>query len=106
MEATGEKLLQDLVNQEKSVVAKVEAAKEQAAKLVQEAHAEAAALKTKAAEKAEAMFKDIMSKAQAEADAARSDIIKKATDEVGSVESLAKTNIAKAVQAVVGRVLP
>jgi ATP synthase H subunit len=106
LEATGEKLLQDLVNQEKSVVAKVEAAKEQTAKLVQEAHAEAASLKHKAMEKAEAMFKDIMSKAQTEAEAARADIVKKVTEEVSVIESLAKANRDKAVKAVMERVLP
>jgi V/A-type H+-transporting ATPase subunit G/H len=106
LEATGEKLLQDLVNQEKSVVAKVEAAKEQAAKIVQDAYAEAAALKAKATERAEAIYKDVMSKAQGEAEAARAAIVKKASEEVSSIESMAKNNLAKAVQVVIGRVLP
>ena len=106
MEATGEKLLQDLVNQEKNVVAKVETAKEQAAKLVQEAYAEAASLKNKAMEKAESIYKEAMAKAQSEADAARAEIVKKANDEVGVIDSQAKANLAKAVQVVIGRVLP
>lgn len=106
MEARGEKLLQDLVNQEKSVIAKVEAAKEQAAKLVQEAYQEAASLKQKAMEKAESVYKDMMSKAETEAEAARASIVKKASEDVEKIESSAKNNMAKAVQAVVGRVLP
>jgi vacuolar-type H+-ATPase subunit H len=106
LEATGEKLLQDLVNQEKSVVAKVEATKEQAAKIVQDAYAEAASLKAKATERAEAIYKDVMNKAQGEAEAARAAIVKKASEEVSSIDTMAKSNLAKAVQVVIGRVLP
>lgn len=106
MEAKGEQLLQDLVNQEKTIIGKVDGAREQAAKLVQDAYAEAASLKAKATEKAEALFKDVMGKANAEAEIARGDILKKAKDEVSVLDNFAKANMDKAVKLVLGRVLP
>lgn len=106
MEAKGEQLLQDLVNQEKTIVGKVDGAREQAAKLVQDAYAEAASLKAKATEKAEALFKDMMGKANAEAETARGDILGKAKAEVGMTENLAKANMDKAVKLVLERVMP
>lgn len=106
METKGEQLLQDLVNQEKAVSAKVDGAKEQAAKIVQDAYTEAASLKAKATERAEALYKEVMSKAQAEADTAKSDVLNKAKAEVDVVVSLAKANMDKAVKVVLERVLP
>ncbi len=106
LEAKGEQLLQDLVNQEKAVSAKVDGTKEQAAKIVQDAYAEAAALKAKATERAEVLYKDVMTKASAEADAAKAEVLSKAKAEVEVVQSLAKANMDKAVKAVLERVLP
>lgn len=106
MEAKGEQLLQDLVNQEKAITAKVDSSKEQAAKLVADAHAEAASLKASATQKAEALYKEVMQKATADAEVAKNDLLAKAKQEAGMIESLAKANIDKAVKMVLERVLP
>jgi vacuolar-type H+-ATPase subunit H len=106
LEAKGEQLLQDLVNQEKAITAKVDSSREQAAKLVADAHAEAASLKASATQKAEALYKEVMQKATADADVAKNDLLAKAKQEAGMIESLAKANIDKAVKMVLERVLP
>jgi vacuolar-type H+-ATPase subunit H len=106
LEAKGEQLLQDLVNQEKAITAKVDSSKEQAAKLVADAHAEAASLKASATQKAEALYKEVMQKATADAEVAKNDLLAKAKQEAGMIESLAKANIDKAVKMVLERVLP
>jgi vacuolar-type H+-ATPase subunit H len=106
LEAKGEQLLQDLVNQEKAITAKVDGSKEQAAKLVADAHAEAASLKSSAMQKAEALYKEVMQKATTDADAAKNEMLAKAKQEAGMIESLAKANLDKAVKMVLERVLP
>jgi vacuolar-type H+-ATPase subunit H len=106
LEAKGEQLLQDLVNQEKAITAKVDSSKEQAAKIVADAHAEAASLKTGATQKAEALYKEAMQKATADAEVAKNDLLAKAKQEAGMIESLAKANMDKAVKMVLERVLP
>jgi vacuolar-type H+-ATPase subunit H len=106
LEAKGEQLLQDLVNQEKAITAKVDGSKEQAAKLVADAHAEAASLKSAATTKAEALYKDVMQKANVDADAAKNELLAKAKQEASMIESLAKANLDKAVKMVLERVLP
>jgi vacuolar-type H+-ATPase subunit H len=106
LEAKGEQLLQDLVNQEKAITAKVDGSKEQAAKLVADAHAEAASLKSGATTKAEALYKEVMQKATVDADAAKNELLAKAKQEAGMIESLAKANLDKAVKMVLERVLP
>jgi vacuolar-type H+-ATPase subunit H len=106
LEAKGEQLLQDLVNQEKAITAKVDSSKEQAAKLVADAHAEAASLKSAATQKAEALYKEVMQKATADADVAKNELLAKAKQEASMIEQLAKNNMDKAVKMVLERVLP
>lgn len=105
LEAHGEKLLQELVSQEQNLVAKVEAAKAEAAKLIEEAQAEAQRIRAQAAEQAEQTRQAYGERAKAEAEQARKEVLKLAQADVDSLEARAQSNRAAALELVLERVL-
>ena len=106
MEAQGEKLLQDLVNQEQALIAKVESARAQAAKIVEDAHTEADTIRAQARAKGEEILQAQTAKAKAEAATARDDVLNHAQADVDKVKAQAQANLDKAVALVMERVLP
>lgn len=106
MEAQGERLLQDLVTQEKNLVAKVEDARKQASEIVSDAQEEARRILEEARGKAEALAKQEADRGAKEADAAREDIVHSARETVGRLEAQARAGKEDAVALVMERVLP
>ena len=106
MEARGEKLLQDLVGQEKTLMVKLDEAKKEAAQIIEKAQAEASSIIAKAREKSQTALKDQQEKTQAEADAEREEILGGIRSDVDALEKQSKKNTDKAVQLVMERVLP
>ncbi len=106
MEAQGERLLQDLVTQEKNLVRKVEEAKASAKAGVEAAVAEAAKVVGDAKAKAEAAAKRELEAATKEAEAAREAIVKAARESAEALNAKASANGGKALTVVLEKVLP
>lgn len=106
MEAKGEKLLQELVNQEQELVKKVEAAKKKAAKILEDAHAESASIMERAHEKGDATVNERVTKAKEEAKQVHEEITAAAQKQVEVTQTQAKKGMKKAVDLVMERVLP
>lgn len=106
LEAHGERLLQDLVNQEKSLVAKVEDAKAKGRDVVEKAQAEAAAVLTTARDKAEKLAQAEAESGRAEAEAAHATVVKAATEAAEALKLRAEANRAAAIDSVLEKVLP
>lgn len=106
MEAQGEQLLQNLVDHEKRLVAKVEEAKRQAADIVREAEAEAAKILASAKERADRLAREQAERTQAEGEAARLAIMQAAQRDVDAIREKAIRNRRQAVALVLERVLP
>ncbi|MEZ4607115.1 MAG: V-type ATPase subunit subunit G family protein [Deinococcales bacterium] len=106
MEAQGEKLLQDLIKHEQSLLAKVEESKSQATKLIEAAKAEAENLLKEAKSKAEALAKAQVEKTQAEGEHVRKAILDEAQKVAADVAASAKQHRDKAIKLVMERLLP
>lgn len=106
MEAQGERLLQDLVTQEKNLVRKVEEAKAGAKASIEAAVAEAAKAVEDAKARAEAAAKRELEAATKEADAAREAIVKAARESAEALNAKASANGARALAVVLEKVLP
>ncbi len=106
MEAQGERLLQDLVNQEKALVAKVEEARGRAREIVAEAEGEAERIVDEARTRAERDAEATAREAAAEAESERDQILGRATEAATSLEQHAEARRADAVRLVMERVLP
>lgn len=106
MEARGEKLLQDLASQERSLSSKVDEAKKEAAQIIEKAQAEAQTLIAKAREKGQALKKEQAAKSESEAQSARQETLGGVKSDVDKLEQKAKKNIDKARNLVLERVLP
>jgi len=106
LEAQGEKLLQDLIKHEQSLLAKIEEGKSQAAKLVEAAKAEAANLLNEAGSKAESLTKEQAEKTNAESVSVRKSILDEAQRVAASVAATAKQHSDKAVKLVMERLIP
>ena len=106
MEAQGERLLQDLVTQEKNLVAKVEDARKQASEIVSDAQEEARGILEEARGKAETLAKQEADRGAKEADSAREDIVHSARETAGRLEAQARAGKDDAVALVMERVLP
>lgn len=106
MEAQGERLLQDLVKQEKSLVLKVEEAKAKAKQTLDKAQANAARALQDARTKAEAQAAEVAQAAAAEAAKIRDDVVKSAREAAEALEAKATANLPTAVSAVLEKVLP
>lgn len=106
MEAQGEKLLQDLVSQEQTLIGKVEDAKRQAEQIVQEAQEKAAQIKAQARQEAEQKAETQREEARAKSEEARQEALDGAKKEVETLESQAEKNKGDAVKLVMEQVLP
>jgi vacuolar-type H+-ATPase subunit H len=106
LEAKGEKLLQELVNQEQELVKKVDAAKKKAAKILEDAHAESASIMERAREKGDATVNERVTKAKEEARQVHEEITVAAQKQVEVTQAQAKKGMKKAVDLVMERVLP
>jgi len=106
LEAKGEKLLQDLVSQEAALMSKLDDAKAEAAKLIADAEGEAQGLIAKAKKSAESKAKKALDKAQAETEKVRESVLSEANAAVTATQANAKSNLDKAVNLVMERVLP
>ena len=106
MEAQGEKLLQDLVSQEQTLIGKVEDAKRQAEQIVQEAQEEASQIKAKARQEADKKAEEQREEARAKSEETRQEALARAKREVETLESQAEQNKGEAVELVMEQVLP
>jgi len=106
LEAQGERLLQDLVTQEKNLVRKVEEAKAKAKAIVEQAAADAAKLVAEGQARAESAAKSDLEAATKEAEAARSEILRNARDGAGLLNDKANNNVGRATAMVLEKVLP
>lgn len=106
MESGGEKLLQDLVSHEQNLVAKVDSAKAEATKIVEEAGAEAQSLKERAEERGRALVDEQAAKLNTAAAEAREEILTQARADVAAIEGRAEKNLQQAVKFLLERVLP
>lgn len=106
MEAHGERLLQDLVNQEKSLVAKVEDAKAKAKAAIDQAQSEAAAVLAAAREKAEQLARSEAEAGASEAQAAHASIVSAAKEAAQALKLRADAHREAAIKSVLEKVLP
>jgi vacuolar-type H+-ATPase subunit H len=106
LEAGGEKLLQDLVSYEQNLVSKVDAAKADASKILEEANADAQSLREGAEERGKALADEQVDKLSSAAAEAREEILAQARADVASIEGRAEQNSQQAVQFLLERVLP
>jgi vacuolar-type H+-ATPase subunit H len=106
LEAQGERLLQDLVTQEKNLVRKVEEAKAKAKAELDQATADAAKLVEEAKARAEAAAKRDIAAAAKEAEDAREAIVRSAREGAELLRVKARNNSERAVAAVLDKVQP
>ena len=99
-------ILQDLIDHEKSVAAKVEEARAEAERIVAQARADARDAAERARRDGESIVRESAERARREAEAARATILAAAHEEVAAIEAHAKARRDAAVQAVVEQVLP
>ncbi|MEX2500942.1 MAG: V-type ATPase subunit subunit G family protein [Trueperaceae bacterium] len=106
MDAQGDNLLKRLVEQERTLADKVEAAQTEAQAIVAEAREKAEAVAADARERAERIAREQRDAGQKEADAERSEIVAGAESAVASVRQAAEARRDDAVKLVLERVLP
>lgn len=106
MDTQGEKLLQDLVNQEKSLVAQVEQARNQAKEILATANTEANEVRAKAADRAEEAVRTMIAEAEAEAGTIRAGVVSDAEQVVADLASQTTAKLDDAVNVVLEKVLP
>ena len=99
-------ILQDLIDHEKSVVEKVEAARSEAARLVAQAATEARGIVESARSEAEAVSKSSADRTRVEAESARSAILDAAQAAADSLAASAKARRSAAAKLVLERVVP
>jgi vacuolar-type H+-ATPase subunit H len=106
LENTRDPILQDLIDHEKSVAAKVEEARAEAERIVAQAVSDARDTVERARREGDAIAQKSVERAQQEADDARSAILAAAREAVASIEAHAARRRDRAVAAVVEQVLP
>jgi len=106
LDTKGGSLLQELAEQERVLISKVEDAKKQASEIIEKAKLDAAKIKEDAFEKANLLALDAAEKLQAESEETRQAILNEVRSKVESIEAKATANREKAVKLVVERVLP
>ena len=106
MDTQGEKLLQDLVNQEKSLVAQVEQARSQAKETIATAQQEANEVRANAVKQAEEAARAILNEAEQEAEKIRAEVVADADRVVQQLANQSKSQMERAVNAVLEKVLP
>lgn len=106
MEAQGERLLQDLVKQEKSLLLKVDEAKATARTTLEKAEAQAAKLKLEAQAQADALAKNDAEAAAAEADSVREEVVSGAREAAQGLQQQAVGKLDGVVATLMEKVLP
>jgi vacuolar-type H+-ATPase subunit H len=106
LEAQGERLLQDLVKQEKNLVLKVEEAKAKAKQTLDKAQADAANALQDARAKAESEAAAMAKSAAEEAAAIREEVVSRAREAAEALDAKAGANLTSAVSSVMEKVLP
>lgn len=106
METQGERLLQDLLAQEKSLVDKVAEADNKARSVIDKATAEAKALVDAARAKAEALAQSEAEAGRKEEESVRHGVVSAAQEAAGALEAKAAANLASVVDTVMEKVLP
>jgi len=106
LEPQGERLLQDLVSQEKDLAAKVEEARGRAEATIVEAETEARRILEQARAKVDELVAQRAESAAKEAEAARDEIVRAARETAARLEAEARAAKDDAVSLVMERVLP
>lgn len=106
LDTQGEKLLQDLVNQEKSLVAQVEQARSQAKETIATAQQEANEVRANAVKQAEEAARAILNEAEQEAEKIRAEVVADADRVVQQLADQSKSQMERVVNAVLEKVLP
>jgi vacuolar-type H+-ATPase subunit H len=106
LEPTRDPILQDLIDHEKSVAAKVEEARAEAERIVAQAVSDARDTVERARREGETFAQQSAERARQEAEGARGTILAAAREAVASIEAQAARRRAAAVDAVVEQVLP
>ena len=106
METQGERLLQDLLAQEKSLVSKVDEANNKARSVIDKATAEAKALVDAARAKAEALAQSEAEAGRKEEESVRHSVVSAAKEAAGALEAKAAANLSGVVDTVLEKVLP
>lgn len=106
MEAQGERLLQELLSKEKSLVGKVEDAKAKAKVLVEQAQEESTKILESARAKADELAKQEAEAGRQEAEAARESVVGAAKSAADTLVAQARANLDGAVTLVMEKVLP
>ena len=106
MEASRDQLLQDLIHREKAVVAKVEAARAEAERIVVQARGEARNTVDAARRSADEHVRLVMERAEVEAKDAREEVLAAARKAVEGLTRKAGERRDAAVRLVMERVLP
>ena len=106
MESQGEKLLQNLVDHEQALVAKVEGAKGEAAEIISEAEVRAKKIKADANARAETLSKEQAETTRVEGERSRKEVMDESERGVQTLRAQAEKHKDKAVKLVMERVLP
>ena len=106
MEAQGERLLQNLVDEEQKLLVKVEEARTEAARIVADAERKAADIRQEALTRADRTAQERRDDTERESSAERDEILGSAERDVQGAEAGAQGAHDAAVQRVLERVLP
>jgi vacuolar-type H+-ATPase subunit H len=106
LEPSRDPILQDLIDHEKNVAAKVEEARAEAERIVAQARSDARDAAERARLSGEALVRESAERARHDAEEARVAILTAAKREVAAIEGQAATRHDAAVQLVVEQVLP
>jgi vacuolar-type H+-ATPase subunit H len=106
LEPSRDPILQDLIDHEKNVAAKVEEARAEAERIVAQARSDARDAAERARLGGEALVRDSADQARRDAEEARASILAAAHREVAAIEGQAATRHLAAVKFVVEQVLP
>ncbi len=105
LEAQGEQLLQNLINREQTLAAKVEEARKEADSLIEQARAEAAGLMQKAQADAEALQSRLRQDAEKQAETIREETVAAARSDADALSGKAEGAKAEALKIVMERIL-
>lgn len=106
MEAHGERLLQELLSKEKSLVGKVEEAKAKAKASFEQAQEEAVTILEAARAKSDDLAKHEAEAGRQEAEATRASVVSAAKSAADALTAQARVNLDGAVKLVMEKVLP
>ncbi len=106
MNAQGEKLLQELLNKEQSLIVELETSKLQAEKMLKEAQLEAQNTLTGAKAEVEKLSADLAAKTKVNSDELQASILNLAEKEVAEINTKAKSRFQTAVELVMERITP